>query len=85
GSCDWSRTRTFGLRFGAGEDPAAFIAGEKTTVEGYRATKGFHDICHKNNISCPVLDGIYGILYESVPAAEIGNAFMARALREEAD
>jgi glycerol-3-phosphate dehydrogenase (NAD(P)+) len=84
GSCDWSRNRTFGLRIGAGENPAAIIAGEKTTVEGYRATKGFYDICHERNISCPVLDGVYGILYEAVPAAEIGNTLMSRALREEA-
>jgi glycerol-3-phosphate dehydrogenase (NAD(P)+) len=83
GSCDWSRNRTFGLRIGAGENPTAIIAQEKTTVEGYRATKGFHRICAERGISCPVLDGIHGILYEGVPPEMIGDSLMSRALREE--
>jgi glycerol-3-phosphate dehydrogenase (NAD(P)+) len=85
GSGDWSRNRTFGLRIGRGERAAAIIAAEKTTVEGYRATDGFHSICAEKGIRCPILDGIWGILYGDVPPAEIGNALMVGELREECD
>jgi glycerol-3-phosphate dehydrogenase (NAD(P)+) len=85
GTGSWSRNRTFGQRIAAGEDAKAIIGAERTTVEGYRSAKGFHDICREKGISCPVLDGIYGILYENVPAGAIRNALMARELREESD
>jgi glycerol-3-phosphate dehydrogenase (NAD(P)+) len=85
GSGDWSRNRTFGLRIGSGENPAEIIAAEKTTVEGYRAADGFHSICAEVGTRCPIMDGIWGILYGNMPAAEIGNSLMSRELREECD
>ncbi|MDR2668240.1 MAG: NAD(P)-dependent glycerol-3-phosphate dehydrogenase [Puniceicoccales bacterium] len=85
GNGDWSRNRTFGLRIGAGENPREIIAAEKTTVEGYRATDGFHSICADIGVRCPILNGIWRILYGDAPAAEIGNSLMCGELREECD
>jgi glycerol-3-phosphate dehydrogenase len=70
---------------GNGEDPNRIIAEEGTTVEGYRATEGFHAICQERGISCPILDGIHGILYGSRPPADIRKTLMGRELKEEAE
>ncbi|MDR1436402.1 MAG: NAD(P)H-dependent glycerol-3-phosphate dehydrogenase [Puniceicoccales bacterium] len=79
----WSRNRTFGLRIGAGESPRRIIDSEKTTVEGYGATDGFRSLCLGRGIECPILDGIWRILYDSLSPVEILNALMARELCEE--
>jgi glycerol-3-phosphate dehydrogenase (NAD(P)+) len=85
GNGRWSRNRTFGERIARGEKPEAILSDGKLTVEGYGATKGFHELCRRKKIPAPVLGGIYGILYEDRPPEDIRSALMGRSLREEMD
>ncbi|MFP4069816.1 MAG: NAD(P)H-dependent glycerol-3-phosphate dehydrogenase [Opitutales bacterium] len=82
-SGDWSRNRTFGQRVGRGESPEAVIEGQKTVVEGYRATRCLKDLCAREQIDAPILAQIHAILYEKKAPAEALQALMSRELKTE--
>ncbi|MDR2030614.1 MAG: NAD(P)H-dependent glycerol-3-phosphate dehydrogenase [Puniceicoccales bacterium] len=75
----WSRNRSLGERIGLGEDPAKILETEKITVEGYRATAGFWNICHSRAIPCPILDEIYAVLYHG---KSLGDSFLSLVQRD---
>jgi glycerol-3-phosphate dehydrogenase (NAD(P)+) len=78
-----SRNRTFGERFAKGESIAHLIEDEQMTVEGYRTTLAFHEICRKQGLEAPILEQIYRILYEGQTANEAIRALMSRELKPE--
>ncbi len=79
----WSRNRTFGERVGKGETPEAIITGQKSVVEGYRATECLKRLCVEKQVDAPILSQIHAILYEGKAPGEALLALMNRELKSE--
>ncbi len=59
-----SRNRRFGLAVGQGMGVEAALASVNQTVEGYRATKAVYHLARKLDVSLPIMEQIYQVLYE---------------------
>lgn len=79
----WSRNRTFGQRIGKGETPATIISGQRTVVEGFRATECLMQFCQSKRMDAPILSEIFSVLYEGRAPEEGIRALMNRGLRTE--
>jgi glycerol-3-phosphate dehydrogenase (NAD(P)+) len=67
----YSRNRTFGLMIGKGYTVNSAILELNMVAEGFYATKSLKTIADANNLSLPILNAAYNILYEHVaPALE---------------
>lgn len=82
-SGSWSRNRTFGERIGKGEAPADIVSGQKSVVEGYRATECLKRLCQEKAVDAPILSQIYSICYEAQNPLEAIQALMSRDLKSE--
>ncbi|MGJ8640775.1 MAG: NAD(P)H-dependent glycerol-3-phosphate dehydrogenase [Opitutaceae bacterium] len=82
-SGSWSRNRTFGERVGKGESPADIVSGQKSVVEGYRATECLKRLCEEKGVDAPILSQIYAICYEAQNPLEALEALMSRDLKSE--
>ena len=59
-----SRNRRFGLAVGQGMSVEAALASVNQTVEGYRATRAVYHLAKKLDVSLPIMEQIYRVLYE---------------------
>lgn len=82
-SGSWSRNRTFGERVGKGETPESIISGQKSVVEGYRATECMKRLCEQKEVDAPILSQIHAILYEGKEPLSALQALMSRELKSE--
>jgi len=64
GYSTFSRNRTFGTMIGKGYTVKSAMLEMSMVAEGYYATKSAFLIKQKNNISTPIIDAVYDILYE---------------------
>ena len=85
GTCmgEWSRNRNFGLKIASGESPLDAKMSQITVVEGYGATKCFHEKCRDLQIEMPILNEIYGILYQGKKPNVALRDLMGRELKDE--
>jgi len=79
----WSRNRTFGERIGQGESPEAIVTGQKSVVEGYRATECLYRICKEKKVDAPILGVLHAILYEGLEPKAAMQQLMTRDLKAE--
>lgn len=82
-SGSWSRNRSFGERVGQGEAPRAIVEGQKSVVEGYRATQCLHQICAEKQVDAPILNVVYAILYDGLEPLTAMQQLMTRDLKAE--
>lgn len=84
-TADWSRNRTFGLEIGHRGIDAALqkISAGKSIVEGYYATKNFHEYAKNSGVPAPILDCVHGIVFRGVKPADGIRALMTRDLKTE--
>jgi glycerol-3-phosphate dehydrogenase (NAD(P)+) len=68
----FSRNRIFGKMIGEGNSVNAAKVELGMVAEGYYATKCVHEINEKHQVDMPILNALYGILYErKSPSAQI--------------
>jgi glycerol-3-phosphate dehydrogenase (NAD(P)+) len=82
---DHSRNRRFGLALaqGTGVELALFEIGQ--VVEGYPAAAALHRVAAREQVVMPIAEGIYGVLYEKLPAEHVVRGLMMRPIRPEFD
>lgn len=78
-----SRNRTFGELFAQGVGIHELINVRGMTVEGYRTSACFHEICQERGIVAPILEQIYRILYEGQNLPSALASLMGRDLKAE--
>jgi glycerol-3-phosphate dehydrogenase (NAD(P)+) len=82
---DHSRNRRFGLTLarGIGVELALFDIGQ--VVEGFHAAKALRRVAAREHVVMPIAEGIYGVLYEQLPAEHVVRGLMMRPIRPEFD
>ena len=80
-----SRNRRFGLLLAAGKSAEEALREIGQVVEGYAAAKAVHSVAQRENVSMPICEGIYGVLYENRPAQEVVRGLMTRPIKAETD
>jgi glycerol-3-phosphate dehydrogenase (NAD(P)+) len=66
-----SRNRTFGAMLGKGYSVKAAILEMSMVAEGYYAARGMQAISRSFNINIPIASGIFNVLWEQKPAADM--------------
>ena len=64
-----SRNRGLGERLGRGEKLADILAGSVTVAEGYPTARSAWQLARRHNVSTPILDEVYSLLYEGKDVA----------------
>jgi glycerol-3-phosphate dehydrogenase (NAD(P)+) len=82
---DHSRNRRFGLALaqGTGVELALFEIGQ--VVEGYHAAAALHRVAAREHVVMPIAEGIYGVLYDKLPAEHVVRGLMMRPIKPEFD
>jgi len=82
---DHSRNRRFGLALAQGEGAAHALAQIGQVVEGYHAAAALRRVAAREHVVMPIAEGIYGVLYEQLPAEHVVRGLMMRPIRPEFD
>lgn len=78
-----SRNRAFGERCGRGEKPADVAAGMSAIAEGYPTTRSAHRLARRHDVSTPIIDEVYAMLYEGKDVRQGVRDLMSRDLKAE--
>jgi len=60
-----SRNRDLGERLGRGETIEAIVASHPKLAEGYPTAKSAHKLAKEKNVSTPIIDEVFAMLYEN--------------------
>ncbi len=84
-TADWSRNRAFGLLIGSRGIDAALekMASGTSIVEGFYATKNFHEFVKSKGISAPILELVYAVIFEKKSPQSAISELMNRNLKAE--
>ena len=78
-----SRNYRAGLAIGKANDAAAFLAENKTTVEGVNSCKVIYEDLKNCDFEMPLVESIYRVLYENALPSEEIKTLMLRPLKAE--
>ena len=81
---DLSRNRTVGKRLAAGmslDEVTASLGGQ--VAEGVKTTVSTRELAKSMGLDMPIVDAVYGILYEGVSPEEAVSQLMGRPLKTE--
>ncbi|WP_068544399.1 NAD(P)H-dependent glycerol-3-phosphate dehydrogenase [Thalassotalea crassostreae] len=73
-----SRNRRFGLALGSGETVEKAIADIGQVVEGYRNTKEVYMLAKRNGVEMPIVEQVYQVLYQDLPARQAALNLLGR-------
>ncbi|MGH8141765.1 MAG: NAD(P)H-dependent glycerol-3-phosphate dehydrogenase [Steroidobacteraceae bacterium] len=80
-----SRNRRFGLALARGAPVEQALHDIGQVVEGYHAARALHRVARREQVVMPIADGIYGVLYERLPADQVVRGMMMRPIKAEFD
>lgn len=78
-----SRNRALGARLGAGEKLDDILRGTKTVAEGVKTAKAARDLAQKYDITMPIVEEVYQLLYEGKDPRRTVHDLMQRELKGE--
>jgi glycerol-3-phosphate dehydrogenase (NAD(P)+) len=82
---DHSRNRSFGLALALGAPVEEALASIGQIVEGYHAARALRSVAIRQQVVMPIAEGIYGVLYERLPAEQLVRGLMMRPIKPEFD
>ncbi|MGZ4966506.1 MAG: NAD(P)H-dependent glycerol-3-phosphate dehydrogenase [Chthoniobacterales bacterium] len=78
-----SRNRRVGEKLGRGQTLEQIVASTKTVAEGVPTTKSAFECARRLNIETPIIDQVYGILYQGKKPADALEELLARDQKSE--
>ncbi len=78
-----SRNRAFGERCGRGEKPADVAASMLAIAEGYPTARSAYKLARRHDVSTPIIDQVFAMLYESKDVRQGVRDLMSRDLKAE--
>jgi glycerol-3-phosphate dehydrogenase (NAD(P)+) len=78
-----SRNRRFGLALASGKSVEDALREIGQVVEGYKAARAVYHVARRENVSMPIVEGLYKALYEGAPAADVVRNLMTRPVKAE--
>jgi len=78
-----SRNRGLGLRIGRGEKPSVILSGMKQVAEGVKACHGAIALSKIRNITMPISQQVYGMLFQDLAPMEALEGLLSRGMRSE--
>jgi glycerol-3-phosphate dehydrogenase (NAD(P)+) len=78
-----SRNRALGERLGKGEKAEAIVADSVAIAEGYPTARSAFALARKLNISTPIIDEVYALLYEGKDVVKALQDLTSRESRSE--
>jgi glycerol-3-phosphate dehydrogenase (NAD(P)+) len=78
-----SRNRAFGERCGRGEKPAEVAASMQAIAEGYPTARSAYQLARRHDITTPVIDEVFAMLYEGKDVRQGVRDLMSRDLKAE--
>jgi glycerol-3-phosphate dehydrogenase (NAD(P)+) len=82
---DHSRNRRFGLALAQGASVEQALRDIGQVVEGHQAARALHRVAAAKGVVMPIAEGIYGVLYEGLPAEQVVRGLMMRPVKPEFD
>ncbi len=84
-TCTSTHSRNFqaGLIIGQQDGVNNFLENTTKTIEGVRACKIVHEEALKQNISMPITEAVYKVLFEGAKPSEVSQDLMLRDLKSE--
>jgi glycerol-3-phosphate dehydrogenase (NAD(P)+) len=80
-----SRNRRFGLALGEGRDMQEAIASIGQVVEAVRNTREVRQLARRLDVDMPIVEAIYGVLYEGMAPLEAAELLLTRELKPEGE
>ena len=84
-SGDASRNRRVGLALGKGKAMPEILAEMKQVAEGVKTAKVAHELAAKIGADAPIIDAMYRVIHEGLPAREAVVLLLGRPTRGERD
>lgn len=78
-----SRNRRAGILIGKGKSLDEALEEVGMIVEGVKACRAFHELNRKINVSMPITEGLYSVLFEGKNPEEVVNELMGREKKNE--
>ncbi len=78
-----SRNRFVGEKIGAGNKLKDVLSSMKMVAEGVETTKSVYELAAKNHVEVPIVDAVYGILFENKDPQKITYNLMTRDMKAE--
>jgi glycerol-3-phosphate dehydrogenase (NAD(P)+) len=78
-----SRNRDLGERLGRGENIESIQASHPKLAEGFPTARSAHRLAKQKNVSTPVIDEVYAMLYEGKNPKQAVHDLIARAFKAE--
>lgn len=80
-----SRNHRIGIALAAGKSLKEAVAELGMVAEGVPNTQSIHELAHKIGVRTPIIDVVYGMLYDNVPPAVALNRLYEQAPRDEGE
>jgi len=80
---DLSRNRTVGMALGQGKRLPEILAGMSMVAEGVETARAAHALANKVGIEMPIVEQVYQVLFEDLPAAVAVENLMLREPKPE--